>query len=187
MIEKQRLSDQESKLVVDNIEIVNLVIKRHYFAARDRQELISIGYLALVRAVKSYDVKKGKLFSHLYSWIRSGISNYLRKRSRSISFTDFEKKDMKYDPHEDNMKYFNYIDDKIKSEARKLIDKKYDAKVAEMIFDYYFQSKTTRQIASKFNITRQAVERRLIRAKASAFVAEAVSLIFSNYIPISIK
>lgn len=51
------------KLIVHNLRLVAYIVNKNYPEAKDPDDLVSIGTIGLIRAVETFDFKKGNQFS----------------------------------------------------------------------------------------------------------------------------
>ena len=60
-LEAMRAGDSAArqKLIEHNLRLVAHIIKKHYGNARDQEDLISIGTIGLIKAVDTFDARKG--------------------------------------------------------------------------------------------------------------------------------
>ena len=56
-------SSARNKLIEHNLRLVAHIIKKYYSAANDQEDLISIGTIGLIKAVSTFDYKKGCRFA----------------------------------------------------------------------------------------------------------------------------
>lgn len=52
-------TDARRRLIEHNLRLVAHIIKKHYANARDQEDLVSIGTVGLIKAVDSFDGRKG--------------------------------------------------------------------------------------------------------------------------------
>ena len=77
------MNDRE-KLITDNMRLVRYLVKKHYCHPEDDrfEDYCSIGYIALINAVDTYDEKKGKLSSYAAKCILHLLSKTAFKENR---------------------------------------------------------------------------------------------------------
>ena len=79
-------------LIEHNLRLVAHIVKKYYAGQNDQEDLISIGTIGLIKAVDSFDPKKGiKLSSYASRCIENEILMYLRKnagRKGEVSFDE---------------------------------------------------------------------------------------------------
>ncbi len=80
--EKQAFND----LVSHNLRLVAHVVKKYYVSASDQDDLISIGTIGLIKAVKSYDFKKKiKFATYASRCIENEILMYFRQIKKTVN------------------------------------------------------------------------------------------------------
>ena len=67
------------ELIAHNLRLVAHIIKKYYAGASDQEDLISIGTIGLIKAVNTFDPKKG---IRLSSYAARCIENAMRTRGR---------------------------------------------------------------------------------------------------------
>jgi len=81
-----------NKLIEHNLRLVAHVIKKYYAASKDQDDLISIGTIGLIKAIKSFDpAKSSKLATYAARCIENEIFMYfrtVRKQSCEVSLSD---------------------------------------------------------------------------------------------------
>lgn len=55
--------DARDRLILHNMRLVAHIVKKYYASAEEQEELISIGTVGLIKAVTTYDPKKGNRFA----------------------------------------------------------------------------------------------------------------------------
>ncbi len=80
----QRIANGDStardKLIIHNLRLVAYIVKKNYPDAPDRDDLISIGTMGLIRAAETFDYQKGNHFSTYASKCIDNAITHLRKR-----------------------------------------------------------------------------------------------------------
>ena len=79
------------RLIRHNLRLVAHIIKKHYGAARDQEDLISIGTIGLIKAVDTFDVNKGRLATYASRCIENEIRMHFRanrKTERELSLSE---------------------------------------------------------------------------------------------------
>ena len=74
-----------SRLIEHNLRLVAHIIKKHYASARDAEDLISIGTVGLIKAVDTFDRRKG---SRLATYASRCIENEIRMHFRAVKKTE---------------------------------------------------------------------------------------------------
>ena len=55
--------EAKDKLILHNLRLVAHIVKKYYASPEDQEELISIGTVGLIKAVSTYDYRKGNRFA----------------------------------------------------------------------------------------------------------------------------
>ncbi|MCL2883865.1 MAG: RNA polymerase sporulation sigma factor SigK [Oscillospiraceae bacterium] len=80
------------ELIEHNLRLVAHIIKKYYSAARDQDDLISIGTIGLIKAVDTFDYLKGiRLATYAARCIENEILMYFRankKTAQDVSFSE---------------------------------------------------------------------------------------------------
>lgn len=163
-----------NKLVEHNMRLVAHIIKKYYALDPDRDDLISIGTIGLIKAVNTFDVDKGaRLATYAARCIENEILMYFRstrKNSSVISINDPIETDSEGNPltlmdivcTEDTIA--DDIDTAIKSEKLyRLVEELDDEREKEIIINRYGlygkEAKTQKEIAKQLKISRSYVSR----------------------------
>lgn len=177
LLKKMEQGDSEAKhrLIEHNMRLVAHVAKKYYGPNEDTEDLISIGTIGLVKAVDTYNVRKGyKLATYAARCIDNELLMYFRgkkKQARDISLFEPIGRDKEgnqirlYDVLEqdtsdiaEEMDKQNHI-----SSLRYLVDEVLDAREKDIIVKRYGlggeNRYTQKQIAEKLNISRSYVSR----------------------------
>lgn len=73
-----------AKLIEHNLRLVAHIIKKYYSSFKDQEDLISIGTIGLIKAVSTFNAKKGTRFATYASrCIENEILMYLRRNSKT--------------------------------------------------------------------------------------------------------
>ena len=80
------------RLIEHNLRLVAHIIKKHYAGAKDQEDLVSIGTLGLIKAVDTFDSRKGsRLATYASRCIENEIRMHFRaakKRERDMSLSE---------------------------------------------------------------------------------------------------
>lgn len=164
----------KNKLVEHNLRLVAHVIKKYYASEPDRDDLISIGTIGLIKAVNTFDVDKGaRLATYAARCIENEILMYfrsVRKNGSVVSINEPIETDSEGNPltlmdivfTEDTIA--DDIDTVIKSEQLyKFVEELDDEREREIIINRYGlyekEPKTQKEIAKEFGISRSYVSR----------------------------
>ncbi len=72
------------KLIERNLRLVAHIIKKHYGSARDQEDLVSIGTIGLIKAVDTFDAKKGpRLATYAARCIQNEILMHFRSEKKT--------------------------------------------------------------------------------------------------------
>ena len=76
--------EAQSELILRNLRLVAHVLKKYYVSPSEQDDLISIGTIGLIKAVRTYDgTKKTRLATYAGRCIENEILMYFRSRKRS--------------------------------------------------------------------------------------------------------
>lgn len=92
--EKMALGDNAArdKLITHNLRLVAHIIKKYYAVSADQDDLISIGTVGLIKAVRTFDHTKGTRFATYGSrCVENEILMYFRTLKKSASDISFEE------------------------------------------------------------------------------------------------
>ena len=167
-------SEARSKLIEHNLRLVAHIIKKYYSTAENQDNLISIGTIGLIKAVDSFDTKKGaRLSTYAARCIENEILMFFRsqkKASQDISMSEPIDIDGEGNPLTlmDIISYDDTIADdldlRIKSEQlHSFIDEIKDEREKQIIVLRYGlygnDILTQRTVAKKLGISRSYVSR----------------------------
>ena len=164
----------KNKLVEHNLRLVAHVIKKYYAAEPDRDDLISIGTIGLIKAVNTFDVDKGaRLATYAARCIENEILMHFRstrKNGAVVSINEPIETDGEGNPltlmdivfTEDTIA--DDIDTVIKSEKLyKFVEEIGDEREKEIIINRYGlyekEPQTQKEIAASLGISRSYVSR----------------------------
>lgn len=164
----------KNKLIEHNLRLVAHVIKKYYAAEPDRDDLISIGTIGLIKAVNTFDIDKGaRLATYAARCIENEILMHFRstrKNGAVVSINEPIETDGEGNPltlmdivfTEDTIA--DDIDTVIKSEKLyKFVEEIDDEREKEIIIDRYGlyerEPQTQKEIAERLGISRSYVSR----------------------------
>ncbi|WP_295209342.1 RNA polymerase sporulation sigma factor SigK [Ruminococcus sp.] len=82
----------KDKLIEHNLRLVAHIIKKYYSAASDQEDLISIGTIGLIKAVSTFDHKKGCRFATYGSrCVENEILMHFRSQKKSANDIHFDE------------------------------------------------------------------------------------------------
>lgn len=164
----------KDKLIEHNLRLVAHIIKKYYSASKDQDDLISIGTIGLIKAVTTFDYKKGCRFATYASrCVENEILMHFRSLKKTSSELHFDEP-IETDKNGNQLTLIDIISDGsnvadkiellISSERLyRLIEKHLDSRETEIIilrYGLFNQSPLTqREVAKKLNISRSYVSR----------------------------
>ena len=170
----QIASDDEKKkarecLITSHIDLVKKVIYKIFYK-NNFEDLVSFGYLGLIKAVDTFDIqRKVKFTTYAFKCIYNEIVTYLRKQKKNISsisldFIIFDK-DLGYITRKEKLlSDFDTVENYLKREQiatlKKFIEMlPYDE--YNLISLYYYKELSQREIASEIDGTQLYVSRQI--------------------------
>ena len=154
------------RLIEHNLRLVAHIIKKYYASYSDQDDLISIGTIGLIKAIQSFDGKKG---TRLATYAARCIGSR-RKSAQDVSMSDPIDTDPEGNPL--TLSEILYTDDtiaddldrKIKTEQlRRYVREIRDEREREIIIRRYGLSgnapETQREVADRLHISRSYVSR----------------------------
>ena len=175
-IEKMSNGDEEAKnkLIEHNLRLVVYIAKRFDNTGIDIEELISVGTLGLIKAVKSYNLeKKIKLATYASRCIENEILMYLRKMVRIKSEVSLEEP-LNVDKEgnklvlsdvlgTDSDMIYKDVEARIENDILRDLYNKLDARDKEIVGLRYglygMEEKTQKEIADMMNISQSYISR----------------------------
>lgn len=94
LFEEYAAGDESAKerLILHNLRLVAHIVKKYYVTGEDQDELISIGTVGLIKAVKTYDTQKGNRFAAYGSrCIENEILMHFRSAKKSAQDVYFDE------------------------------------------------------------------------------------------------
>ena len=78
--------DARQKLILHNLRLVSHIVRKYYSAARNPEDLVSIGTIGLVKAVDTFSVRNGARFAtYAAKCIQNEILMYFRSQKKLTS------------------------------------------------------------------------------------------------------
>ena len=79
------MTDEQRKLVNDNMNLVPFVLNKYYPSQVKNEDLKQVGYVGLCKSVMSYNEDLGKFSTYAVIKIRGEVSNHLKKVNRETN------------------------------------------------------------------------------------------------------
>ena len=77
-----------NKLIEHNLRLVAHIVKKYYTAAKDQDDLISVGTIGLIKAIDSFDVSNGARFAtYAGKCLQNEILMYFRSQKKHANVT----------------------------------------------------------------------------------------------------
>ncbi len=77
-----------NKLIEHNLRLVAHIVKKYYTAARDQEDLVSVGTVGLIKAIDSFDIDNGARFAtYAGKCLQNEILMYFRSQKKHSSVT----------------------------------------------------------------------------------------------------
>ncbi len=77
-----------NKLIEHNLRLVAHIVKKYYTAAKDQDDLISVGTVGLIKAIDSFDVSNGARFAtYAGKCLQNEILMYFRSQKKHANVT----------------------------------------------------------------------------------------------------
>lgn len=92
-LERWMQGDEEAreKLILHNLRLVAHIAKKYQKAGKDRDDLISIGTIGLIKAVSTFSVSKGALSTYAARCIENEILMSLRRERKLVETVSIEE------------------------------------------------------------------------------------------------
>ncbi len=162
------------EIVVHNIRLVISIVGKKYARVNyDKRELVSIGCIALVKAVNNFDLSISTEFStYAGAYIDNAIRNFIRDLKKVNSVVSYEEVVFVGDVPDDDLRIVDLLfsDEDLEQDleneelikiVKDLVDKlpDRDQQIMKMYFGLLNDGKTYSQqeLADKFNISRSAI------------------------------
>ena len=163
------LTEDQKKLVVDNIGLVYYVIKRYYKPYTYDEDIKSIGYIGLLKATQSWNAERGEFSTHAVMKIRAEIHHFFHvscalkrndfenRASNIVRRTCRERGEFEVDILQTILSDEDMEQTVIDRIAVKQALDRLAPKLREVVQMKYFEKAITREIAKKQKITTQCV------------------------------
>lgn len=181
------LTEDQKKLVVDNLGLVHFTVSRFYKPYMFDDDIISLGYIGLMKAAQSWNVERGAFAAYAVWKIRSDIHHFFHV-SCALKRNDFENRlpnnmlrRVSKERGEFEVDVFKTIESSENMEENALNQivikkalKTLEPVELEVVRLRYIEKERMRAIAEKQKVTMQCVRQRKNRAlrKMKAFLQE---------------
>jgi len=172
---KEGDKSQEEKLIKHNLRLVAHIVKKYNFSRLEREELISVGSIGLLKAVKSFDIEKGHSFStYAARCIQNEILMLIRSEKKYQSEVSLEDK-VKTDKDGNEVSLIDVLEDPKEHIAETaeskvifdkligIIEKTLSPREREVIYMRYgingYTPKTQNEVAAILGISRSYISR----------------------------
>lgn len=159
------------KLILHNLRLVLYEVNNKFFSAPfDKDELVSVGMIGLIKAIDAFNLdKKIEFTTFAATCIDNEIKMYIRKNKKYLineSFdsiideeTDFKLEKILYDENADFVS--KYEDKELKENILKIIDSlnEVDSKIMKLNFGFYGERYTQKEIATIINYSQSYISR----------------------------
>ena len=176
MLERMANGDKNARgiLIERNLRLVSHIVKKYYSKTNDTDDLISIGTIGLIKAIDTFNAKKGtKLATYASRCIENEILMHFRtakKQANDVYLNDTLEVDKDGNPLtiEDTVSSPDDLAENLEIKVRwekvaKIIEKMDDEREKEIIIlRYGLDNKkplTQREVAQRLNISRSYVSR----------------------------
>lgn len=159
------------KLILHNLRLVLYEVNNKFFSAPfDKDELVSVGMIGLIKAIDAFNLdKKIEFTTFAATCIDNEIKMYIRKNKKYLineSFdsiideeTEFKLEKILYDENADFVS--KYEDKELKENILKIIDSlsEIDSKIMKLNFGFYGERYTQKEIATIINYSQSYISR----------------------------
>lgn len=81
-----------NKLIEHNLRLVAHIVKKYYTAAKDQDDLVSVGTVGLIKAIDSFDIEKGARFTtYAGKCLQNEILMYFRSQKKHSGVTSINE------------------------------------------------------------------------------------------------
>lgn len=158
--------EERNSLIVDNLKLVYYQYSRKFSSLPlEKEDIISIGILGLIKAIDNYKKEKGYAFStYALKCVDNEILQAIRKNRclTSVSLTDIIYEDLSYaDIISDNINIEEeYLYNEIIFNIKDIVDK-LDEKDRYIYKLYFVNLSNQKEIAKKINLSQAYISRRI--------------------------
>jgi RNA polymerase sigma factor (sigma-70 family) len=120
-----KLTDEERKIFTQNLKLVPHYIRKHFYGYVDAlgfDDMIQIGNIALIRAIKSWNPEKGALSNHAFHTIRGAITHTCRVKTPNLkTITDSH---VYVDPYHERLESDDWVNSTLREASLSEIEEK---------------------------------------------------------------
>lgn len=183
LIEKAQNGDDEafSALIKQYSPLISSIVRKYFLAGFEVEDLMQIGYISLIKAIKDYKIdSKANFSTYLYMAVLGDIKNEISKsfNNKNLALNNALSLDFTFEDSDDEDGYspWAYLivgDDSIEDEVikeqkvkillnalRESLDKK-----ERQILSYYLQGYKYAEIANMESVTTKKVDNTITKAK----------------------
>lgn len=170
-----------SELIKQYSPLISSIVRKYFLAGFEVEDLMQVGYISLIKAIKNYDDKNGANFStYLYMVVQGDIKNEITKsqNNKNATLNNALSLDLTLEDDDDEEGYspWAYLfvsDDSIEDEVIKeqkiktILDtlKQNLNKEERGILSLYLQGYKYAEIASKQGVSNKKVDNTITKAK----------------------
>lgn len=170
-----------SELIKQYSPLISSIVRKYFLAGFEVEDLMQVGYISLIKAIKNYDDKNGANFStYLYMVVQGDIKNEITKsqNNKNATLNNALSLDLTLEDDDDEEGYspWAYLfvsDDSIEDEVIKeqkiktILDtlKQNLDKEERGILSLYLQGYKYAEIASKQGVSNKKVDNTITKAK----------------------
>lgn len=151
----------DSQMFEKNLGLLKSIVSKFVKHQIEDSDLYSIGCMALLKAIRTFDPSKSSFSTWATRIIRNSIITQLRKNKKDqvIVFSSIEEKekDEKLIDQQKEEVPFKLIKDLIKIDNS---DSKTEAENKKILIDHYLEGKSLSEIGKQFGITKERVRQR---------------------------
>ena len=154
--------EAKEKLIKHNMRlVVKKVYSSFYGSSYELEDLISLGYLALVQSVMKYDIDKGTSFSnYVYKAIDNTIIKYMKSESKHFDVNHLDNPVSSTTDNEFTKSYLDIIDEyKVVREIVESLPEKQKIVIKELYGFDDGEAHTLMEVGEKLSMTYQNVSK----------------------------
>ena len=140
-----KLTEEQKKLVENNIGLVYFVVDNYYlssFCYIEREDLLQEGLLSLCNCIGYFNSEKGNISTFIVKCVKKHLSQYVQNFHKK-KFITTELDDI-------NIKYYDEYDFNIDEGLKQFLYKYLPERIASMTIDHYINNKEWEQIAREY-------------------------------------